>query len=83
LRLLTEQDYATAGMAAHLAFAGVEMTPTSAELYERHLANELLLLALLDADEDQPVFASVSQLAETLTREQKSVLAGRVSGIRT
>lgn len=74
LRLLTEQDYATAGMAAHLAFAGVEMTPTSAELYERHLANELLLLALLDADEDKPVFASVSQLAETLTREQKAYL---------
>ncbi|MBA4709575.1 hypothetical protein [Aquitalea aquatica] len=74
LRLLTEEDYAKAGMAAHLAFTEVEMTPTSADLYERRLANELLLLALLDAEEDKPVFSSVSELAQTLTREQKAFL---------
>ncbi|WP_062789374.1 hypothetical protein [Aquitalea pelogenes] len=74
LRLLTEQDYATAGLAAHQTFADITMTATSAELYERHLANELLALAVLDAEDGQPAFASASQLATTLTREQKAYL---------
>ena len=74
LRLLTEQDYATAGMATHQAFADITMTATSAELYERHLANELLALTVLDAEDGEPAFASAAELASTLTREQKAYL---------
>ena len=74
LRLLSEKDYGNAGMAAHLAFAEIDMTPTSAELYERSLANELLALAVLDAETGKPAFESAAQLAETLTREQKAYL---------
>lgn len=74
LRLLSEKDYAAAGLAAHQAFSGVELTPTSAELYERHLANLLLALAVLDPETGKPVFESADRLAEVLTREQKAFL---------
>lgn len=80
LRLLSEKDYGAAGLAAHQAFADVELTPTSAELYERHLANLLLAQAVLDPETGKPVFESADQLAETLTREQKAFLLDEYLG---
>ena len=76
LRLLTEQDYMAAGMAANAAMkaAGVELSVATADLFEDEKSSQLLALALIDPETRQPVAKSALSLREAITRAQRAEL---------
>lgn len=74
IRILTEQDYQIAAMAAHEKFKGEGVSLTNADLYEAEVANQLLCRAIVDSSNKKPVFPDAATFAEIITREEKSIL---------
>lgn len=76
LRVLNEQDYLDAGIAAEAAMkaSGVEMSLSSADLFEAEKTSQLLVRALVDVSNGQPITADVKVLRSALSREESIAL---------
>lgn len=76
LRVLTEQDYLEAGFAAEAAMkaAKVELTISTADLYEDEKASQLLVRALVDPESKKPVTDAARALREAIGRDERSYL---------
>jgi hypothetical protein len=76
LRILTEQDYLQAQIATEQAMksAGMELSVSTAEMFESEKASQLLVRALIDPDSGKPVADSAKALREALSREDKAAL---------
>jgi hypothetical protein len=74
LRVLTEQDYQAAHLAAveALRVAGLELDMASAELFESEKASHLLALALVDPDTGAAITSSAKAVRESLSREEQA-----------
>lgn len=79
LRVLTEQDYLEAGFATETAMkaANIELSVSTADLFEDEKASQLLVRALIDPSTNKPAAASAKTLREALTRSDRSFLAER------
>lgn len=75
LRALSEQDYMEAGIAAESAMkaAKIELSMSTAELFEAEKSSQLLLLALLDPS-GEPLAYTASSLRNALSREESAYL---------
>jgi hypothetical protein len=76
LRLLTDQDYQLAGLAADslLAKADVELTLSNSDVFEAEKSLQLIALAVVDPVTKTPVFADPTQARETLIRADKTLI---------
>lgn len=76
LRVLTEQDYLSAGIAANteMKLLGIELTVATADLFEDEKASQLLQRALVDPASGSPVASSARTLREALTRSERGYL---------
>ncbi|MDH2918497.1 MAG: hypothetical protein PXX73_04810 [Sideroxydans sp.] len=76
LRVLSEQDYLEAGMAAEAAMkaAGVELSVSTAELFEAEKSSQLLLRALINPADNQAVATTAKELRAALSREEVAYL---------
>lgn len=79
LRVLTEQDYLEAGFATETAMkaANMELSVSTADLFEDEKASQLLALALIDPSTNKLAAPSAKALRESLTRGDRSLLAER------
>lgn len=76
LRVLSEQDYLEAGMAAEAAMkaAGVELSVATAELFETEKSSQLLLRALVNPADNKAVAMTAKELRAALSREEVAYL---------
>jgi predicted phage gp36 major capsid-like protein len=76
LRVLSEQDYLEAGMAAEAAMkaAGVELSVATAELFETEKSSQLLLRALVNPADNKAVATTAKELRAALSREEVAYL---------
>ena len=76
LRVLSEQDYLAAGLAAESAMkaAGVEFSVSSSELFEMEKSGQLLARLLVDPATGKPVAEDADDLREVLSREEAAHL---------
>ncbi|WP_334158715.1 hypothetical protein [Oryzomicrobium sp.] len=76
LRVLSEQDYLDAGLAAQAAMdqRKLELTVATADLFEDEKASQLLQRAVVDPDTGNPVAASAQALRDALSRSERSYL---------
>lgn len=76
LRLLTDQDYLEAGVAAEEAMKArkIEVSVSSAELFEHEQTSQFLARAVVDPDTGERLFQTAEALRKALTRSQKSAL---------
>lgn len=76
LRVLSEQDYLEAGMAAEAAMkaAGVELSVATAELFETEKSSQLLLRALVNPADNKAVATTAKDLRAALSREEVAYL---------
>lgn len=76
LRILNEQDYLEAGIAAEVAMkaAGMEISYSTAELFEAEKTSQLLARALFDVASGNPVTTDVKALRQALSREESDAL---------
>ena len=68
LRLLTEQDYLAAQIATEAAMreAGMELSVSTAEAFEAEKSSQLLVRALIDPANSQPVAETAQELRDML-----------------
>ncbi|MEW6562712.1 MAG: hypothetical protein AB1400_05700 [Pseudomonadota bacterium] len=76
LRVLSEQDYLDAGIAAEAAMkaAGVELSVSTAELFETEKSSQLLLRALVNPADNKTVATTAKDLRAALSREEVAYL---------
>lgn len=76
LRVLSEQDYLEAGMAAEAAMkaAGVELSVATAELFDTEKSSQLLLRALVNPADNKAVATTAKELRAALSREEVAYL---------
>jgi hypothetical protein len=76
LRLLTEQDYLAAQIATEAAMreAGMELSVSTAEAFEAEKSSQLLVRALIDPANSQPVAETAQALREATYRDQQASL---------
>lgn len=76
LRLLVESDYQAAGWAAYdmLTQHEAELDTGNAELFESEKGSQLMLRFLVDPGTRQPIFPTVDELRDTLTREERNAV---------
>jgi hypothetical protein len=76
LRILVDQDYQTAGLAADalLLKHDTEMSLATADIYESEKSIQLIALAVVDPKTRKPVFANPDEARETLTRDEKKYI---------
>lgn len=79
LRVLSEQDYVDAGFAVEAAMkaAGVELSVSSADLFEAEKSGQLLARALVDLETGIPVAADPCALRSVLSRDEMAYLIER------
>lgn len=72
LRVLSEQDYLSAGLAVETAMktAGIEFSVSSSELFEMEKSGQLLVRALVDPVSGKPVAEDADALREALSRTE-------------
>lgn len=77
LRVLTDQDYQIAHMAADkmLADHDTEFSLSTAEAFEVEKSVQLIFLAAVDLETRKPVFASVDECRATLMREDREIIS--------
>ena len=77
LRVLTEQDYQDAELAADalLIKHGTELGMATSGTFENEKSIQLLAVALIDPETKKPVFTNADQARVTLTRQDKDLLA--------
>jgi hypothetical protein len=70
MRVLSEQDYLSAGLAVEAAMkaAGVEFSSSSVELFEMEKSGQLLVRFLVDPASGKPVAEDVDALRSALSR---------------
>lgn len=75
LRVLSEQDYMEAGVAAESAMkaAKIDLSMSTADLFEAEKSSQLLLLALMEPS-GEPLAYSASSLRNALSREESAYL---------
>lgn len=76
IRVLSEQDYLEAGLAAEAAMkaAGVELSISSSDLFEAEKSGQLLLRALVNPTDGKPVAVDAKTLRAALSREEVAYL---------
>lgn len=76
LRVLSEQDYLEAGLAAQAAMdlRKLELTVATADLFEDEKASQLLQRAVVDPATGKPVAETAQALREALTRSERAYL---------
>ncbi|MFA5826285.1 MAG: hypothetical protein WC825_09980 [Gallionellaceae bacterium] len=72
MRILSEQDYLSAGLAVEAAMkaAGIEFSTSSVELFEMEKSGQLLVRFLVDPVSGQPVAEDAESLRDSLSREE-------------
>lgn len=77
LRILTEQDYQTAGLAADalLRTNGTELSMATADLFEAEKSIQLIALMVVDPATKKPVFVNADEARKVFTREDKEVIS--------
>lgn len=76
IRVLSEQDYLEAGLAAEAAMkaSGVELSISSSDLFEAEKSGQLLLRALVNPIDGKPVAVDAKTLRAALSREEVAYL---------
>ena len=76
IRVLSEQDYLEAGLAAEAAMkaAGVELSISSSDLFEAEKSGQLLLRSLVNPIDGKPVAVDAKTLRAALSREEVAYL---------
>jgi hypothetical protein len=76
LRLLTDQDYQLAGLAADslLVQNDTELTLSNSDVFEAEKSLQLIALAVVDPKTKKPVFATPDEARGTFTRDDKKLI---------
>lgn len=76
LRILTDQDYQTAGLAADalLIKHDTELSLSNSELFEAEKSLQLIALAVVDPTTKAQVFPNADTARSTLTRDDKKLI---------